>query len=114
MEKEKFKDVKFKLEFPGLEHLTEEELLKIDVAVNTHITFDNLPIETSESEIKQLLGDAFGTDLEFPISKICDFCNKSLDFSHITLSCEQCQKTYDICEDCSLTKENKNICHREH
>lgn len=34
-------------------------------------------------------------------SKTCDFCDCKLPFSHITLECKECKKTYDECYECA-------------
>jgi len=50
--------------------------------------------------------------MEIVCSKVCDFCDKKLPFSFISKACEDCTKTYDICEDCCSKVKNVNLCFR--
>jgi len=83
-----------------------------DLKLNLRIKWDNLPLDQDPKEIEKLLQDHFQCPMEFIHSKVCDFCDKKLPFSFVSKACEDCTKTYDICEDCCSKVQNINICFR--
>lgn len=88
-----------------------------EILINVRTVFDNLskdlnPDHPDYKKIVDFHKDHFGEEaiLNLEITKVCDFCDKSLPLEHLTQTCEVCNKTYDTCSDCPETE----ICFRKH